>query len=178
MARFGSRSRLLVPHSGTRRKTGWSVGPSGLQQRTSSGSGLFTTGAQVLLQGTTIVRIRGIFQVFLNSVAAALDGYTGAVGITEVSLEAFNAGIGSIPTPVTDMDRNIWLWHQFFSIKTVGAAIGDGASNTSSMLVQIDSKAMRKSSLDSVMVAVLEQTEVGTATMQARIDTRMLSKLP
>ncbi len=41
----------------------------------------------------------------------------------------------------------------------------------------IDSKAMRKTKITDVEIAVLEATEVGTATLNSFMDTRSLSKI-
>ena len=108
---------------------------------------------------------------------AVLAGYDGAVGICVVSENAFNAGIASVPTPVTDVAWDGWLWHHFFSLRAVTATIGDGVNGPAVVWkIIIDSKAMRKTNITDVEIAVIETTETTSASLHARIDTRSLSK--
>ena len=160
----------------SRRMTDWGVGPGGTGVTTLSASGSSILGAGVTTVAgiVTLVRTRGLFDVFLTAGVSAGDGMTGAVGIGIVSEPAFDAGIASIPTPITEAVWEGWLWHSFFSVH-VGAAGGldnPGASQR----IEIDSKAMRKFSVEDTFVAVVELVETGAATAQIRLDTRMLFK--
>ena len=123
----------------------------------------------------TLVRTRGIFEAVLKTATSAGDGYFGAIGIGRVSTPAFVAGIVSMPTPLTDLAWDGWLYHSFFSLHA-GVA-GDSAAS-STQRIEIDSKAMRKLGTDETFYAAMEVIEVGTATMSLFLNTRMLSKLP
>ena len=177
MGRFVRSSRQVSFPRTQRHRPSWSLGPSGTVARTMSGSSLFLTGAQATIDEVTIVRTRGILVLQLIVADAALAGYTGAVGICNVTENAFNAGIASIPTPVTDIAWDGWLWYQLFALNAITATIADGV-NAGAMFKQftVDSKAMRKTNVTDVIVGVIEVTEATNATLHARLDTRMLSK--
>ena len=174
--RFG---RSAHGASTARRKTSWGSGPSGVISRTATGSNLFAVGAQATVAGLTLVRTRGNLLVFLSSIATALDGFSGAIGMAIVSENAFGVGVTAIPTPVTDLAWDGWLYHRFFSVKGVTATEADGANAVSAVeRIQIDSKAMRKFKETDLLVAVIEGTEVGGVTFNATLETRTLVKLP
>ena len=70
--------------------------------------------------------------LWLSTGTSALDGYDGAVGLCIVSENAFNAGIASIPTPITDIQWDGWLWYQSFSLRTPTAgtvSLGEGPTS-------------------------------------------------
>ncbi len=177
MARRGRFSRQGLTTS-PRHRPAWSGGPEGLLALSGSGNSIFAIGAQSLLDEVTIIRTRGIFNVQLNTFAGINEGFVGAAGICVVSENAFAAGVGSIPTPVTDEAWDGWLWFQFFSIKAITATVADGSN---AVAIQekfvIDSKAMRRTHITDVEVVVIEVTEVGTAVMAAQLVTRSLSKV-
>lgn len=184
----GSRSHSP---SRLRRKTSWQVGPAsgsvagGEQILTSSTATIMLQGGAVNVDGITLVRTRGEFNIALTAATAATDGFHGAFGIGLVSLPAFNAGIASVPTPVAEEDWEGWLYHRYFSLFSGGVI---DASSTSSdnqanptcaaLRVEIDSKAMRKLGEDMVLYAAVELTETGTATASIFMDSRVLIKLP
>ena len=161
--------------SGARRLTNWGLGPGG-----TAAAALASSSAQILggsiqfADAGTVVRIRGQFDAFLNSSTSAGDGFQGAVGIGIATLAAFTAGIGSLPTPITEAAWDGWMWHQFFGIHEGGP--DEGQSNTGEYHVAIDSKAMRKVSDEIVIYAAIEVVEIGTGVMQAHFDSRMLLK--
>ncbi len=170
-----SRAPVLMRGSPQKRATSWTRGPFGTYTRTASGNALIANGQQALLDGLTIVRLRGEVTAFLSSATTALDGYTGAFGIGIANENAFNAGVASVNIPVTDVAWEGWLYHQFFSCKahTSGEVTGQCANYR----FEIDSKAMRKIKLGDVVYAAIEVLEVGAATLNGHFDTRMLSKL-
>ena len=163
--------------SRTRRRPSWNGGPDGTLSRTTSGSTLFGTGAQTVVDEITLIRTRGILSLQVTAADAVLAGFDGAVGICVVSENAFNAGIASVPTPATDIAWDGWLWHHIFSIRAVTATIADGVNAVAvHRTIEIDSKAMRKTNITDVIIAVLEATEMTSATLHARIDIRILTK--
>ena len=175
---FRGRSSRTFSTNRTKRRPGWSAGPGGTINVTSSTTVLFGATAVVASDDVTIIRTRGELTLFLSAAGAILDGFTGAVGICKVTQNAAGIGVTAVPHPVTDIAWDGWLWYQFFSVKAPTATIGDAqASAMASVRYVVDSKAMRKSNLTDTFVAVIEPTEVGTATLNARLDTRLLSKI-
>jgi len=98
----------------------------------------------------------------------------GAIGITVVSGEAFDAGIGSIPSPITEGDAD-WMYYQdFCTFHRITASPGNVI--TAPYSTQIDVKAMRKIKTTDVIVWVIE-TGAGSATGRAYWNMRTLLKL-
>ncbi len=167
-----------------RRLTAWGVGPDGVsQQLTSSGSLLFTNGASPASEPVTIVRTRGSLLFYLSASVTGGDGYHGAVGIGIVEANAFNAGIASMPTPITEEDWDGWMWHQYFHLLAPTPIAGGASQDGDAMLTvgailrqEIDSKAMRKIHAEEVLFAAVEATEIGSATIVCALRTRILVK--
>ena len=120
----------------------------------------------------------------LTSAAAALDGFAGAFGIGVITAAAFTAGVGSVPTPITEIGWDGWLYHQFIDLRAPGLIDGSAAvdvdimlSTTAAVRIPVDSKAMRKIGIDEVTFGVLEVIEVGTAALSWRFNSRILDKL-
>jgi len=158
---------------GDRRRTGWSLGPSGDFTRSVIGSTLFPVTSTSVLDGITLVRMRGWVDVRVTSVAAATDFMTGAVGIAKFSQNAAAAGISSLEVPVDDMDWDGWIWHSFFK---VGGLANNGFGF---QRLEVDSKAMRKFGEGDAIVGVLQvDEENGTVVLDAGMHTRVLDLVP
>ncbi len=170
-----SRFRQMAPARAPRRVADWGIGPEGVVQRAASGSVLFPNGAQPVVPEPTLVRTRGHVLLFLSSAVGVADGFDGAVGIGMVTDKAFAAGIASMPTPITDLGWEGWLWHSFFSVKAVGAQ--STVTTAAIQRITIDSKAMRKTGDEMVWFAALEATEGGEAVLNASLNCRLLLKL-
>ena len=184
------RSSLRVTHP--RRKTSWSIGPRtndnfGSPQAaiSTTSSVLATTGAAILADGVTIVRMRGNFRAWLISVNAASTGFACAFGVGLARLPAFTAGMASLPKPFTDEDDELWLYHRYFNL-TAGGAIGAAASSDNDIVnaivsgidIEVDSKAMRKVDVNDVIYAAIEVQLSGVASMNWAFSCRLLAKLP
>ena len=170
-SRRGSFQRGRAP----RRLTNWGAGPGGTTAVTVTDSAASLLGAGVTFGSAgTVVRIRGRFTANLTVFAAIANGYTGAIGIGLASEAAFDVGIGSLPTPLTEEKWDGWLWHTFFNAHA-GAS---GASSVSSAFdMEVDTKAMRKVSDEMVIYAAAEVVRSsGAATMQMFLNSRMLIK--
>ena len=115
----------------------------------------------------TLVRTRGDLSLFL-SIATDVGGYHGAFGIAVASAPAVVAGILSVPTPITEEDWDGWLYHRYFSCFAGGAIAAataaqqaDQVNATSAALhFEVDSKAMRKLSVDESVYAAIEVIQV------------------
>ena len=164
-----------------RRKTQWFGGPGGtgtnsLQSSTAVLLGSSTSPAAGQ-EDHTLVRTRGLVQILLTSVAAAGDGFFGAVGIGIATTSAIAAGVASVPTPLTELSWDGWIWHHFFSVHAGITAAVESESTT--VTIPIDSKAMRKlGGTNMGLYAAIEGVEEGTATAEIWLNCRMLHKLP
>ena len=177
--RRGYPSRSLRSSGANRRKVSWSLGPVGHFAVSGNSTALFVTGAAAGLDDLTVVRVRGMVQVELNSVAAALDGFQRiGFGICNVTENAFGAGVGSVPAPLDDIGWDGWLWHWSGVLITASATLTN-AEGVSSRTIIIDNKAMRKTHLSDVLVGVGQFSgEVGTAVVGVHMETRILDMLP
>ncbi len=178
MARLrGFRPRGLV---GNKRQVAWGFGPDAVPVSLAATGNLFWTNAVTLTTAakTTIVRIRGNFQAFLLTAAAAGDGFDGAIGIGLATTEAVAAGIAAVPGPRTDPEWGGWIAHQVFHIHAVTATIADGVNAAAAQVtMNIDSKAMRKFEESQSLFGAVEVLENGAATAELWADTRILVKL-
>ena len=184
-----SRGYVSTPRRGQRRKTSWGIGPQtgvdgAAQSITASSATLATGGAFALLDGITVVRMRGDLSLFLTQATALGDGYHGAFGIGITRAPAFTAGIASLPTPLTDEDDENWLYHRYVSLFAGGiianAAMGsEEAVNpiSAAMHFGVDSKAMRKLDVGVGLYAALEVVELGSAGLRWAYNSRVLVKL-
>jgi len=140
-----------------------------------SASGNAFLGSAIVPLGNevTIMRTRGILDVLLKGVGGSDgDGYFGAVGIGVVPETAFAAGITAIPAPLTQLDWDGWLWHQFFSVHD--SDITRDPSPSVHFRTEVDSKAMRKLDRAQTLVAVTEVVEIGVAEVDIFFETRCL----
>ena len=163
-----------------RRKTSWSQGPTGTPGSISTNSSnAYASGAQALSDGLTLVRLRGTVSLFYSSVAAAGDGFGQiAIGICNVAENAFDAGAASMPTPITDIGWDGWLWFWIGSLIVPSGTLVNGFG-MNALLLEIDSKAMRKVRSTDVIVGLIQTAgEVGTTVLQTTMRTRLLDKLP
>ena len=113
----------------------------------------------------------------LITATGSLDGFRGAFGVGMASLPAFNAGIASVPTPITEESDENWLYHRYFTcIANISTEADFGLS--AAIRVEVDGKAMRKFGQDLVFYAAVDAIEVGAAVMDVSFNSRLLFKLP
>jgi len=173
--------RVVRVSRGARRKVGWSFGPSSgtngsAQAISASGAVIFGTAAAAQNDGLTVVRLRGVFAARITASSGASAGFFGAIGIAKATAAAIAAGVASVPTPMTEGGWDGWLYHHFIHVFAQSATLGDSDQEVLRLIV--DSKAMRKLSIDESLYGALEVTEVGTASMDVNFDSRVLTKLP
>ena len=176
---MASRRRSRFPRSSgiRRRAVGWEPGPRGILSPASTASSLFGTTVVAIVDDITIVRTRGELLLLLLTSSVAQGGFDWAFGMCVVSQNAAGVGATAIPAPRTDDQWDGWFVHQMGALKSIGATVGTGLGG-SQVRIPIDSKAMRKLGETDTIVAMLEVTEVGTATMHAELISRMLIKAP
>ena len=164
-----------------RRKTSWTFGPNGRPAAfTTNVARIFPIGFASTLDGLTLVRVRGNVSIGLESATAVNDGFDQVgIGLAIVNNNAFTVGgVGSVPTPLTDMEWDGWLWYWTGNIMALntGASVGQGLGQR---LIEIDGKAMRKWKETDVLMGVVETAGLnGAVSMQTVLNTRILTKLP
>ncbi len=179
MARLSSVSRrVVVP----RRRKGWEEGPGqiGLQAAISTSNNvIMASGASLLDDGSTLLRIRGMLTLQLTTATVAPGGFTGAFGINIVRGPAFAVGVSAVPTPITEQGLDSWIFWEAWSVTTVTATIADGVNAVGcTVRIPVDSKAMRKLDLGDVIYATMEFNEIGVSILQSHFDSRVLLTLP
>ena len=116
----------------------------------------------------------------LGAATGAQDGFFFALGIGIATVQAFtDVGITALPLPLDDIGWDGWLFHQMGTLRTgekIGSSLDTGPTDV--LQWEIDSKAMRKVSVNEVVYAVLQSVESGTATANVQMMTRALFKLP
>ena len=183
-----ARSRGSFQARAPRRRRGWDVGPGGttITTFTTSSSAFLGSAITPNIDGLTLARLRGELAIHLQSTSAAGDGFTGAFGIGLATFAAVTAGIASVPTPITEMAWDGWIYHTFFSIRSAGIiAAGTAADDqvapsviSSSLRREVDSKAMRKLNDLDAIYACVEVVETGTVVMNVDFNSRSLLLLP
>jgi len=93
-----------------------------------------------------------------ESVSAADNAWILSYGACIIQKQALAAGIGSIPTPLTDVGWDGWFVHGYFNVG--GATSGVIDSPLGIERHQVDSKAMRKVGGDEAIIFVIEPTNV------------------
>ncbi len=171
-----------------RRKTSWSEGVGGTatqSQITASSSVIASAVLLIIEDGVTLIRTRGRLQLFLDNAAAGGEGFLGAFGIAVATSAAVAAGAASVPTPITEQGWDGWLYWRAIQLMSASAITGGAATDrdvlNESLVVQnieIDSKAMRKLKEEDTIYACLQVIEIGTATLNWNLDSRVLFKLP
>ena len=162
--------------SAARRRTSWELGPeeTGGQSFSANATATWSGAAQALSEGLTLARIRGVVDIWVQSVTGVNDSFRGAHGICIVNADANTAG--GIPDPLTEEAWDGWIWHGYFN--TFCASSTDVAGWYGSR-IYIDNKAMRKFNETDVLVGVTEVVEVddGSSLILAA-STRTLVLLP
>jgi len=173
-------NRSRFPSRSNARHVSWSPGPRGvLGTISSSTQALFPVSAEASLDDLTIVRTRGLLTVQLISTAASLQGFEYGFGICVVTQNAAGIGITAVPDPLADQAWDGWFVYETGNMLSRAAISGgDDDSPTANLVIEIDSKAMRKTHLTDTIVAVISTLEVGTSIMQVSLATRILAKLP
>jgi len=173
-----SSRRFPVQTRGPRRLTAWDSGPDEAGTIvTATGSLLWTTGVVLTTESkATVVRSRGLVTInLLGQQTADGDGFTGAVGLGIVSLDAFTAG--AVPDPIGDIAWPGWLWYSHFHVMQGDVNIGGEGAVSRIQRIEIDSKAMRKMGSEEILFGAFEFVEQGTATVEVTGQTRILVKL-
>jgi len=124
----------------------------------------------------TIIRLRGHGFIHLDAGAVEESAVVG-IGLIVAPTEAFTAGVGSLPTPLTDMEAP-WIWHDVFAMGPAVIVGDDGGDLSRNVQFTIDNKAMRKLRTDEELGFVFEVDVIsGTPNVDAFVAARQLFKL-
>ena len=173
------RYRQRVPQS-LRRKTDWIGGTVGnlAEAVLTSGTSFIISSFDTRVGGGfpeppfTIIRQRGFLSV-ANVAGTARVVPVGAYGTCVINGEAFDAGVGSIPTPWDESFDERWLYHTYFGTVAQGILVTDQV--LASVYLTIDGKGMRKVESGDVIVNVIENGGVDELLFMS--NQRMLVKL-
>ena len=162
--------------SRARRPTDWTFGPGGTAKTSLSASSSVILGAGISpdADAFTVVRLRGRLELTMLTSSAPGAGFHGAFGIGVVAAPAFIAGITALPTPITELDWDGWMYHQVIGV--TGQAAASPFGETSAISMEVDSKAMRKMDIQMIIFAAIEVVEIGAATADVFFNSRMLVK--
>ena len=178
---MANRQRFSQPLRGVpqRRLNSWIVGPEGTAAATIASTSLFTNGVQATADGLTAVRIRGDLNIALSTITSSLDGFGRiAVGICIVSENAGDIGVTAIPSPLDDILWGGWMWYWTGSVFGPSTTVTN-SNGPANVRIPIDGKAMRKFKQSDVMFGVIQvANEIGSAVITAKLNTRVLVKLP
>ena len=114
---------------------------------------LGTFGLSTAVGAATIVRTRGSLLVRVAAAAAGDTTLRGAMGIIQVSADAFAAGVASVPGPLSDSLDDWYVWVPFT------LAFDDITTEFDSAYfdrVAFDSRGMRKTKFGEVSAVVFE----------------------
>ena len=165
-----------------RRKSSWEDGPgigtAAQTPITASVSQVLNGGQQVLVDGLTLVRLRGQYRIQIVSSAAISEHLVGAIGIGVVNSEAFAVGAAAMLMPVTERSWNGWIYWSPIQLATLSANVATDREGFYSQTIPIDTKAMRKLDIGDTIYAAVEFSESGTIVANHFMDSRMLLKLP
>ena len=130
------------------------------------------TAAELAKRPFTVVRTHLELMVYSDQ-AAAIEYQGVGVGACVVSEPALAIGITALPTPVTDMDSDLWFLHKL--VYSMESNLTD--RTRAGTVVTIDSKAMRKVNDGSEIVFVAELTSDPATGAVLAIGGRMLIKV-
>ena len=130
-----------------------------------TGSIAGSVGLALTVAAGTLVRTRGLIQASVTTSGAAANDIVGVFGIIIVSSEAFSAGLASLPTPLSDPERD-WVVWQPFGLYADATTPGEAATGANS-ITPFDSRGMRKMKTNDVMAPVFEaaQNDATTGTI-------------
>ncbi len=171
-------SRFHLRRDGSQRKVSWTDGPEGASGTlASSGALLFPVSVIATVDDLTITRMRGELLCQLLTASAVAEGFRYAFGMCVVSENAAGIGATAVPHPITDNAWDGWFYHKTGSLIAFDASVLEQSPGGNDRVV-LDSKAMRKIHQTDVIIGVVEVTELGTATVQFSLTSRLLVKLP
>ncbi len=141
---------------GSRRQSVWLDVPPTATTVTAAGGTIINslTAAELARRPFTIVRVHMEYHIQSDQVAASEFGAV-AAGFAVVTEEALAAGVGSVPTPVSDDDSDRWFLHKYM-MESFLFATSIGFDDNSGVGYTVESKAMRRVEFGDEVIHVIE----------------------
>ncbi len=151
-------NRRSFTRAPARRKTTWegAVVSTVLTTGVSTASSIVSEAIMEGHPNPTIVRIRGELLIHVGAVGTTPSESITTLGLKLVTASAFAAGIASIETPGTEIGGD-WIWWDVRATRSIITGIADGDEGPVSR-IPIDSKAMRKVTVNKLLVLVAQNT--------------------
>jgi len=126
--------------------------------------------------GVTLIRSRGTAIVHFDPTSIG-DLMMVGLGLGVYSSDAFAVGSTAMPGPLSDADYD-WIWHQVFTFGPAFSATEDGNDIGENLVIEVDSKAMRKIKPNQAIGWIAEGDILsGGGTFDFSVVSRMLFKL-
>ena len=126
-------------------------------------TGIGSIGLALVVPAATLVRTRGLYSLAVVASGTINQLIRCVMGVHVVSLEAFNAGLASLPTPLQDIERPWVVWQA----NSIYADVTGGASANaygSARLASLDSRGMRKMKVNEVLAVTFEAEQLSATT--------------
>ena len=149
-----ARTRIRRISTGPRRMTQWFAIQIGTTAVAAGGATLLASLNAAALADRPFTLVRAIGTVHMSGVGPGLS--SGAFAIAQASEAAVTAGIGSLPTPITEGDANVFQTY----LPLIGEGYQYAAAGTADIMTEqvfhFDSKAMRKINTEDNLAVVAE----------------------
>ena len=119
-------------------------------------------GFALLVPAATLVRTRGSFTASVVTSGTAASHKLITMGLTVVSIDAFNAGLNSLPTPIDEGER---MWQTWAAVTPYADAAtpAEGAFGQVQSF-DLDSRGMRKLKVGDVLAIMFEGLQLSATT--------------
>jgi len=150
--------RAALPHRvrGSGRLTTWRAIPLTRTTLTATGGTIINSldSVELAKRPFTIIRVHLEVMIELDQLVTS-EQYLTAIGMCVVSSQANAIGVTAVPTPMTDIESDLWFLHRFmFGNISVGTVVG--FEEPGSREYALDTKAQRKVDDDQDVVIVGE----------------------
>ena len=136
---------------------------------------VYSFGLLVTVDALTIVRTRGQFGVRVAAASSGNSIIRGVLGLIVVSSDAFAAGIGSLPGPLSDSGNDWFVWAPFTLLFDDVIANNDSKYVTA---VDFDSRGMRKMKFGQEIALILEvESDLAGSAIDSAVALRTQFKL-
>ena len=117
---------------------------------------------ELTVPAATLVRTRGSFSVRWRVSGASNNRGNGAFGMIVASNEAVGVGLSALPSPLTEIENDWFVYVPFTLIKSATAVEVNDLATVQH--IPFDSRGMRKLKLGESLVGVVEFTQVNGTT--------------
>ena len=160
--RFVQRQFVTRPH---KRAVFWGRAPADVGfTALNAATALLDSTSVPAIEGETIVRIRGSLWVVSDQIAATEEA-VGALGAGVFNSSAVAVGVGSLPTPSTDQDSQMWMLWLPWQARFAFGSDTTGFELNGAIRYDFDSKAMRKMETGQTLAFIIENISGGSGAL-------------